>query len=306
LRGGFSYTASMISRRTTHHVQMLYDLVFTEDMGFGPVLHKEKLHDFLYEDDHEGSFLDLYKRQVETPADLKNLILNLHTGMAWVSKTQTLETKKQIGQQFIKHLALSMLRLLDPYHLDFNVQIPNDPELLSEGLKNALVLDNYIYKNDELLPIESSVIDEEQEQSYLESLLDSLTLADPQTIRHHLKLSEEHYIDSKWDDSISNARKVLDGILTQIASKLYSNVNNRPIPPEMLKNATDIRNFLERQNVITKVEREALDKNYGALSATGGHPYIAEKDQARLMRHLALTFSQFVLLRYQGFLSQNP
>jgi hypothetical protein len=275
-------------------------------MGFGPILHKEKLHDFLYEDNHEGPFLDLYKRHVETPADLKNLILNLHTGMAWVSKTQTLETKKEVGQQFIKDLALSILRLLDPYHIDFNIQIPKDPELLAQGLKNALELDNYIYKNDKLLPIESSVIDEEQEQSYLESLLDSLTLADRETIKHHLKLSEEHYIDSKWDDSIANSRKVLDAILSQVASAVYLKVNSAPIPQPMLRNATDIRGFLERQNIVTTVEREALDKSYGALSATGGHPYIAEKDQARLMRHLALTFSQFVLLRYQGFLANHP
>ena len=38
------------------------------------------------------------------------------------------------------------------------------------------------------------------------------------------------------------------------------------------------------------------------MSDTGGHPYMAAKDQARLMRHLALTFSQFVLLRLEGYI----
>lgn len=139
----------------------------------------------------------------------------------------------------------------------------------------------------------------------MENLIDGLSLPDPDTIKHHLNRSEEHFIDGKWDDSISNTRKVLDAILGQVASCVYSTLNKKTIPTEMLKNATDIRNFLERQNLLTKVEREALEKNYSALSTTGGHPYIAEKDQARLMRHLGLTFSQFVLLRYEGFLKQN-
>ena len=173
------------------------------------------------------------------------------------------------------------------------------------ALKSQLEIDGYVYRDKKLYYSESSVIDEQQEQSYLESLVDSLSLTDRKTIKHHLSLSDEHYINNKWDDSIANSRKVLDAILTQVASAVYSKVNSKPIPPEMLKNATDIRNFLERQNILTRVEREALDKNYSALSATGGHPYIAEKDQARLMRHLALTFSQFVLLRYQGFLANN-
>ena len=177
---------------------------------------------------------------------------------------------------------------------------------IGQELKAQLELDGYIYKDKRLYASESSVIDEPAEQTFLENLVDGLSLADANTIKHHLNRSEEHFIGGKWDDSISNSRKVLDAILTQIASAIYSTVNNKPIPPAMAKNATDIRNFLERQNIVTKVEREALDKTYGALSATGGHPYIAEKDQARLMRHLALTFSQFVLLRYQGFLANIP
>ena len=52
-------------------------------------------------------------------------------------------------------------------------------------------------------------------------------------------------------------------------------------------------------------EKEAIAKIYGFLSETGGHPYIANQDQARLMRHLALTFSQFVLLRLEGVCKQH-
>jgi hypothetical protein len=297
----------MISRRTTHLVQMLYDLIFTEDIGFGPVLDKEKLYDFLYENDHEVWFLDLYKRQVKNEVDLKSLILNLHTGMAYTSRSQTLKDKQELGQQVIKHLAISILKMLDSDFMSWTTaDKKSDNDMLAQDLINRLELDGYKYKDGKLFPLESTVIPEEQEQSYLEDLIQDLNLSDQNTIKHHLKLSEEHFLNAKYDDSISNSRKVLDAILSQVASAAYLKVNGTPIPQPMLRNATDIRGFLERQNIVTRVERAALDQNYSALSATGGHPYIAEKDQARLMRHLALTFSQFVLLRYEGFVRNNP
>lgn len=74
----------------------------------------------------------------------------------------------------------------------------------------------------------------------------------------------------------------------------------------MLKNATDVRLFLERQGLLTRQERELLDKLSGLLSTTGGHPFIAEQDQARLLRQQVLTNRQFVLLQYQGFRAANP
>jgi hypothetical protein len=297
----------MISRKTTHLVQMLYELIFTEDIGFGPALYKEKLYDFLYENDHEGWFLDLYKRQVKNEMDLKNLILNLHTGMAYTSRTQTLKDKQEVGQQVIKHLAISILKMLEGDFMSWTtIDKQSENDVLAQGLVNRLELDGYKYKDGRLFPLESTVIPEEQEQSYLEELIQDLNLSDQNTVKHHLKLSEEHFLGAKYDDSISNSRKVLDAILSQVASAVYLKVNSTPIPQPMLKNATDVRLLLERQNILTRVEREALEKNYGALSTTGGHPYIAEKDQARLMRHLALTFSQFLLLRYEGFVRNNP
>jgi hypothetical protein len=177
---------------------------------------------------------------------------------------------------------------------------------LIKHLEARLELDNYKYKNGNLHPIESTVIPEREEQSYLEELTAEVNLNDQNTIKHHLRLSEEHFLNGKWDDSISNSRKVLDAILKQITERVYLAVEKKSAPIGFLKNAQHTREYLERQGLVTTVERETLDKTYALLSVTGGHPYIAEKDQARLMRHLALTFSQFVLLRYQGFLSNNP
>lgn len=291
----------MISRKSALLIYRFYEELITEDDGLEQSFHTDWLWELLYAHDFEDWFLDLVKEATD-PIEVKYLISELHTGRVIPNSVAVAmhgcQTK---GRAILKDLAILALTI--------TADIGHEREIIGEigqELKAQLELDGYIYKDKNLYVSESSVIDEPAEQTYLENLIDGLSLADANTIKHHLNRSGEHFINGKWDDSISNARKVLDAILVQITSKVYSRVNSKPIPPQMLKNATDVRNFLERQNVITKVEREALEKTYGALSATGGHPYIAEKDQARLMRHLALTFSQFVLLRYQGFLANKP
>ena len=66
-----------------------------------------------------------------------------------------------------------------------------------------------------------------------------------------------------------------------------------------------MRQYLERQGIFERKERESIDKLYGLLSETGAHPYMAESDQARLLRQLSLTLSQFVLLRLEAALTNS-
>lgn len=66
-----------------------------------------------------------------------------------------------------------------------------------------------------------------------------------------------------------------------------------------------MRTFLEKEALLEKKERETIDKIYGLLSHTGSHPYMAEKDQARLLRQMSLTLIQFVLLRLEGFIKKQ-
>jgi hypothetical protein len=175
-----------------------------------------------------------------------------------------------------------------------------------EAMKAQLELDGYIYKNGTLYNSESSVIEESEEQSYLEKLVDTVDLADRQTIKHHISLAEEHYVNSKWDDSIANSRKFLEAILSQVADAFNVKKYSASINTKTLERPVEVRDYLEREKLIETKEKEAIAKIYGLLSSTGSHPFIAEKDQARLMWHLALTFSQFTLLRYEGYLRSNP
>jgi hypothetical protein len=116
-------------------------------------------------------------------------------------------------------------------------------------------------------------------------------------------LSAEHYENGKWDDSISNSRKFFECVLQETASKHSHAKKKFALPTATLERPVLIREYLEKEGLLETKETEAIAKIYSLLSHTGNHPYMAEKDQARLLRHLALTLSQFVLLRLQGSLA---
>jgi hypothetical protein len=172
-------------------------------------------------------------------------------------------------------------------------------------MQRTLELEGYMYRGGVVLVPEEAVLDTQEEQGVLLDLAKSLHLEDLETLRHHVELSAEHYQQGKWDDSISNSRKVLEAVLLQVAVRHSQVTRGADLTPEAIGRPVRIRDYLESAGLLEQKEKEAIAKCYGLLSETGGHPYIAEKDQARLMRHLALTFSQFTLLRLQGALREH-
>lgn len=88
--------------------------------------------------------------------------------------------------------------------------------------------------------------------------------------------------------------------MQEVASKYFLSHHGTALDERVIKSPVQVRDYLERENLLETKEKEAIAKVYGLLSHTGGHPYMAESDQARLLRHLALTFSQFVMLRLKG------
>jgi hypothetical protein len=82
-------------------------------------------------------------------------------------------------------------------------------------------------------------------------------------------------------------------------------VNNNPININILSEPYKVREYLQEIGLIDSKENDTIKSIYGLLSEKGGHPFMAQNDQARLLRQLALTISQFVMLRYQGFLSSR-
>jgi hypothetical protein len=231
--------------------------------------------------------------------------MRIQTGESLVDATPKWDwqQRQKLGQRILKDLAECLIRkrLTDPQFEPYGVRDKQAVDIMQQTLE----LDGYIYREGVLWVPEESVIEETEEQGLIESLINSLELQDITTLKHHLVLSVTHFQESRWDDSISNSRKVLEGILQQVAARHSIAINGKVLSSEMLGRPVEVRDYLERSGLLEKKEKETISQVYGLLSNTGGHPYIAERDQARLMRHLALTFVQFVLLRLEGSLRNN-
>lgn len=262
-------------------------------------LGKDWLYDFLYEHDYDAWFLNSAKAlRTSDKRALKEFIMRLHTGETVASATPdwTWQQRFKLGQRLLRDLAEDVLVWAQgPQTYVGDSAKRKLPRLISE-----LELDGYIFRDGKLYYTEAAVLDTGDEQGILEKLIQDLTLDNQQVMKHHLELSETHYTDGKWEDSIANSRKFLVSVLQEIAAKHHLAKTGQTINPSIYSWPYKVRDYLEAQGLIEPKEEKAISEVCGLLSETGAHPYIAQKDQARLMRHLALTFAQFALLRLQG------
>lgn len=93
--------------------------------------------------------------------------------------------------------------------------------------------------------------------------------------------------------------------MREIAKKHSQKCKSKALDISIYKSPLKVRNYLEEEGLLEKKETEAIAKIYGLLSDTGSHPYMADNDQARLLRQLSLTSSQFVMLRFEGYLKNK-
>lgn len=310
----------MISRRTVLLLAEIYtqSFFYTFSSGFTNSPRKsysidgDKLYDYLYTNDYDPWFCNAGRAASKGYSEkfsrgtrnLKDFIMQLHTGetQAKVTVEWSWEQRKQLGQRYLKDLAED---ILNTWTKEWSKKTYGKPKIDDKVtmLLDNLQLDGYVYQNSHLLAPETDVLDAEEEGGVLRSLYNNLQLDNNETAFHHLKLSEEHYLNKKWDDSISNSRKFLECTLKEVANSHSTKMHNKPLPQSTLTRPVRIRDYLEREGLLEKKEKEVIASVYGLLSQTGGHPYMAQNDQARLLRHLSLTFSQFAMLRYRGVLN---
>jgi hypothetical protein len=311
----------MFSRKNTILLADIIANVFTDhknerqpmNRGYKWVYRVEtdRLYDFLYENDYQAWFCNLAKAQhghsdsySSSTRNLKEFILRLHTGETQVNATPNWrwEQRQELGQQYLRNLAED---ILNSWYNEWSVKTsPPISEDRIQQLLHSLELDGYSYKDERLLSPEEDVLNVEAETTLLENLYTSLGLENSETAFHHLQLSADHYEGECWDDSISNSRKFLECVLKESANCHSRNSHGESLTDTFLESPGQIRRYLEDERLLETKEKEAIASVYSLLSHTGGHPYMAEKDQARLLRHLSLTLSQFVMLRLQGSLSQ--
>lgn len=310
----------MISRRTANALGEAYSIGFTYWHRANNPTHKsdyrvkhEVFYDFLFDRDYEPWFCNKVRRlygdvYANGRRKVKDFIMQLHTGETQIDATKNWnwEQRKALGQRYLRNLAEDILRHGD----DVTTRRASRDDLYDADdflqsvatLRSSLELDGYVYRNSRLLSPESDVLDTEEAAGVLDELYTSLALDNKTLALHHLKLSEEHFLAKRWDDTISNARKFLETVLQEVASAYSKRVKGTELSEKMRTRPVEIRDYLEHEGLLEKKEKEALSSVYGLLSHTGGHPYMAQNDQARLLRQLALTLSQFVMLRLEGVL----
>jgi hypothetical protein len=257
----------------------------------------ERLDDFLFENNFPAWLLNAFKKLDRYPTrPLQEFVMRLHTGESVVSVTTNWDwqQREKLGQQLLRELAQTIIQArLSSQSLGTNQKLTVDT------MRKLLELDGYIFQDGVLLVPEESVVDEEEQQGLLERMFQELALKDLATFRHHLALSASHYHDGRWDDSIANSRKVFELVLREVAQRHAARAA-APLGDDEANKPVRVREYLRRQGLLEQKEIEAVEKIYGLLSETGAHPYTARRDQARLLRHYALTTCQFVMLRLKG------
>jgi hypothetical protein len=262
-------------------------------------VYRESFYDYLYEHNYEAWFCNMVK-SILTIRTLKEWLLKIHTGESFANATPnwTLGKRMELGQVYLKNLARDFI-------VWYREQTDHSVEIYKakyEEIIRRLEIDGYVFQNGELRQTEVEVLDVEAETGLLESLHSKLGLSDRQQTFEFLKLAEDHYVAGRWSDCIGNARKFFEAVLQQVANKHSLVTKDMAIAASTLDRPVAIRDYLENETLLEKKEREAVDKIYGLLSHTGGHPYMAEQDQARLLRQICLTMTQFIMLRLEGAL----
>ncbi|KWE56857.1 hypothetical protein WL77_28990 [Burkholderia ubonensis] len=207
------------------------------------------------------------------------------------------EQRQKLGQRLLVDLARDYLRWFET--IKETTYIGEKYSGAAEELRRRLELDGYVFRDGNLLQTQSDVLDVEEETGILQSLYSSAGLARSNDAFAFLRLGEEHFVAARWSDSIANVRKFFELTLQEGARSL-GQAKGTPLDESSLTRPVEVRQYLERQGLFERKERESIDKLYGLLSETGAHPYMAESDQARLLRQLSLTLSQFVLLRLES------
>jgi hypothetical protein len=154
----------------------------------------------------------------------------------------------------------------------------------------ALQLDGLAWQGSQLRRVDESAFDVVEGATVIEALYTRTALPDPARITRELREIDDHYESGKWGDSIKHARDLLELILSTIVRSLYPSAKaSRPV---------EVRGALTDGQFWDVKECGYVNALYQLLSEKGGHPNLAEQDNALICRQYALSVVHFVLLRY--------
>jgi len=303
----------MIGRKTTKRLAEFAVQMFSRPTGQGRTyIPHGSVYDFAFEHDFDKHFCNAAEDRAAGSPDgrgLSEFIMQIHTGES-VKRMRPKEPPVALeaeGQGYLRHLAEALLLTsegslsnTEAMHLVVALNLPDR----RMALVRALELDGYVFRDGKLLHTESSIVDIEQQHSALKQLVRDLGFSKRETLERFLDLSEKFYAEGHWEDCIGNARKFLEGCLQESASLFNAHRFGSPLPPGTYDNVRQIREYLEKHKLLADREAKTIGETYGLLSNVGSHPNMAANDQARLLRQVALLYSEFVMLRVRGEIPQ--
>ncbi len=300
----------MISRRSALQIARAYQIQFRKLIGYDNrrpryLSKSEEFHSFLFEREYDAYICNLAEKCFGGDA-IYDFIRRLHTGesISRVTPKWTWQQRRNRGQTLLRQMAEHYIQAWNSLWLPAMKTYEGEEQRDQYSkLIASLELDGYSYLGSKLLYSERDVLDSHEEQGILSELYGELNLQNRGIAFRDLNLSDEHYMNERWEDSIANCRKFLECVAMQVAAEHSRVIVRAQIDEKTLQRPVEVREYLETQGLLDAKEKEALAKVYGLLSHTGSHPNMAAKDQARLLRQLSLTFAQFIMLRFQGTLS---
>ena len=283
----------MISRRTTLLIADIICNNFTHEVretdlrgrtrGYSRKVMEDELRSFLFEFGIDGFTIEKISHSFITKENLKKDILNIHTGYFYNKEKYFNFTK--MGQKDIKGLAIGILyRKLQPESL--------------EVLENLLRIDGYIYEKEKLYEINTDVDDK---ANLIKSKFKKFGFNNEEEFDVFYSNMNEHFENSKWEDSIHNSRKLYEIVLKECAIYYSENIvkDNKNL---LYAKPVDIRLYLEKNKYFSDDESNIIQYYYKYLSNVGSHPKLALEEQADFSRVMSINTILYAINRLEKFI----
>ena len=244
---------------------------------------EDELRSFLFEFGIDGFTIEKISHSFITKENLKKDILNIHTGYFYNKEKYFNFTK--MGQKDIKGLAIGILyRKLQPESL--------------EVLENLLRIDGYIYEKEKLYEINTDVDDK---ANLIKSKFKKFGFNNEEEFDVFYSNMNEHFENSKWEDSIHNSRKLYEIVLKECAIYYSENIvkDNKNL---LNAKPVDIRLYLEKNKYFSDDESNIIQYYYKYLSNVGSHPKLALEEQADFSRVMSINTILYAINRLEKFI----
>jgi hypothetical protein len=304
----------MFSRKTTKKLAELMSRRFGRvSDGHREWIDRDAVYDFCFENGFDAHFCNTARERARTGVrPFVDFVMQLHTGeaVAHVRPGDPAIASEAQGQHYLRHLAEALLceeedskREARGNDLSAVMARARSNRKLADPLLRSLELDGYVFRERRLLHVESAIVDVDRQHNALEQLASDLELGKLDILKTCLSLSEEHYAAGRWRDCINNSRLFLELCLQECAAVWSARHLRTPIAEDIYSKPVKVRFFLVDQKLLSDSEGKTIAETYSLLSETGSHPNMAESDHARLLRQVALLYSEFAMLRAKGALS---